>query len=412
VVTGRVVDELDEAVPLASVSLVRSRYVEGQKRLVALSGSSTDDRGEFRIFGVPPGDYVVSATFDMMDFGSRDRVRYVPTYYPGTPVASEAQRLTIGPGQELSGIIIALSRAATATVRGVIRSSGGASPGPFTFVTAREIHAPRPEARLARAIGASDGSFAIAGLLPGTYLVEARLMSELEFAATEVVVGGADVSGVTLVLSKGATARGRIRFDTDDPPKGLRPSQVFVMPALLDPDMEGMGMSGGPPVVRDDWSFELHGLRGRGFIRAGTLSDWQLKRVRREGVDVTDMPLDFVTDVDKLEIELTDRVTTVSGGVSDERGRVALDASVIVFADDAAKWGPHSRFIQSARPDQQGRFTIRGLPPGKYVAIAVDYLEPGEERDLDVLARWRQRGTIFTLSEDETHTLDLKLSGF
>jgi hypothetical protein len=55
-----------------------------------------------------------------------------------------------------------------------------------------------------------------------------------------------------------------------------------------------MEMSGGPPVARDDWSFELRGLRGRGFIRAGTLSeDWQMKRVRREGVDITDTPLDF-----------------------------------------------------------------------------------------------------------------------
>lgn len=81
-----------------------------------------------------------------------------------------------------------------------------------------------------------------------------------------------------------------------------------------------------------------------------------------------------------------------------------------MFADDPAKWGPHSRFIESARPDQQGRFTIHGLPPGKYVAIAVEYLEPGEERDPDLLQQWRPRGTSFTLSEGETHALDLKLS--
>jgi hypothetical protein len=171
-------------------------------------------------------------------------------------------------------------------------------------------------------------------------------------------------------------------------------------------------MSGGPPVTHDDWTFELHGLRGRGFIRAGTSSDWHMKRVRREGVDVTDTPVDFATDVDGLEIELTQRQTTVSGGVSDDRGGVALDATVIAFADDPRKWGPHSRFIGSARPDQQGRFTIEGLPPGRYVAIAVEYLEPGEEQDPDVLEGWRQGGTPFTLSEGETHALDLRLSKF
>jgi membrane-associated protease RseP (regulator of RpoE activity) len=412
VVTGRIVDETGEPVAHVSVSLDRRRYIDGARRLVAESSGSTDDRGEFRIFGVPPGDYVIAARFGETELGSRDRIRYVPTYFPGTPVASEAQRVTVGPGQEVPGITIALARAATATVRGVVRSSGQASVDPFTFVSAREIRGPQAYGHTATAIAAGDGSFAIAGLLPGAYFVEAQSTSGSEFASVEVVVDGSDVAGVTLMLSKGATARGRIRFDTGNPPQGLRPSQVFVMPTVVDHQMAGMGVSGRAPVTRDDWSFELQGLRGRGFIRAATLGDWEMKRVQREGVDVTDTPLDFSTDLDGLEIELTQKLTTVSGGVSDDRGGVALDATVIAFADDPGKWGPHSRFIQSARPDQQGRFTIRGLPPGRYIAIAVGYLEPGEERDSDALEAWRRGGTPFTLSEGETHALDLRLSKF
>ena len=413
VVTGRVVDETGEAVAQVSVSLERRRYIDGVRRLVAESGSSTDDRGEFRIFGVPPGDYLIVARFASMDMGSKDRVRYVPTYYPGTPVASEAQRVTVGLGQAVTGIMIALARAATATVRGVVRSSGEASFGPFTFVNAREIGGPQAYDGTATAVAAGDGSFAIAGLLPGTYVVEAR-SSGSEFASTEVVVEGSDVAGVTLLLSKGATARGRIRFDTGDPPQGMRPSQVFVLPAFVDSfgDHHLAGTDGGPPVTHDDWTFELQGLRGRGFIRAGTMGDWQMKEVRRQGVDVTDTPLDFATDVEGLEIELTQQETTVSGGVSDDRGGEALDATVIVFADDPGKWGPHSRFIESARPDQQGRFTITGLPPGRYVAIAVGYLQPGEEKDPDMLEGWRERATRFTLMEGETLTLALKLAAF
>jgi len=412
VVTGRVVDEVGEAVAQVSVSLARRRYIQGERRLVAQTGSSTDDRGEFRIYGVPPGEYVMIATFDGVDFGSKDRVRYVPTYYPATPVASEAQRVTVGPGQEVSGITIALARAATATVRGLVRSSGQKSVGPVTFIAAREIGGPRADGHMAMAVVAGDGAFAIAGLLPGSYLVEARSMSGPAVASREVVVEGYDIAGVSLVLSEGATARGRITFDTGKPPEGLRPSQVLVMPTLLDRHMESMEASGGPPVARDDWSFELRGLRGRGFIGAGPLTeDWRTKRVRREGIDITDTPLDFSNDIDELEIELTQRVTVVSGAVSNDRNGVALDATVIVFADDEGKWGPRSRSIESARLDQQGKFTIRGLPPGKYVAIAVGYLEPGEERDPELLQEWRPRGTSFTLLEGETHALDLKLSG-
>jgi hypothetical protein len=173
-----------------------------------------------------------------------------------------------------------------------------------------------------------------------------------------------------------------------------------------------MDVSAGPPVARDDWSFELHGLRGHGFIRAATMSDWEMKRVRREGADVTDTPLDFSADVDGLEIELTRQVTSVSGGVSGQPRRHGARRHRHRVCRRPGKWGPQSRFIGSARPDQQGRFTIKGLPPGRYVAIAVGYLEPGEERDPDLLDAWRRHATPFTLSEGQTHVLDLKLSAF
>lgn len=210
-VTGRVVDEAGEAVANVSVSLARHQYIDGARRLVDQDGRYTDDRGEFRIFGVPPGDYVIVAKFHETDLGSRDRMRYVPTYYPGSPHASAAQRITVGVGQEVPGIIIALVRATTATIRGVVRGSGDASAGPFTFVSAREIGGPQAYGHMAMAVTAGDGSFTIAGLLPGTYLVEARSMTESELASREVVIDGSDVGGVVVLLSKGATARGRIR---------------------------------------------------------------------------------------------------------------------------------------------------------------------------------------------------------
>jgi protocatechuate 3,4-dioxygenase beta subunit len=407
VVAGRIVDEAGDPVPHVSVSLARRQYIEGARRLVSQIAGTTDDRGEFRVFGVPPGEYFLLARFDAGGFGGRDTVRYVPTYYPGTALVGEAQRIAVAIGEEISGITIPLARARTATVRGILRAGDGVLP-PFTFVTAREADAAHAYGEGASAVAGGDGSFVLTGLLPGTYAVEARSPIGREFASADVTVHSADVGGLSLILSKGVTARGRIRFDTGMPPQGLRPSQVLLMSSLVDRPMTAA--AGGPPAVADDWSFEVQGLRGRGFIRAATLGDWQMKSVRLEGNDVTDMPLDFGADIEDLEIELTGRLTTVSGVVTDDRGAATVDGTIVVFADDPDKWGAQSRFIESARPDQQGRYTVRGLPPGRYRAIAVGYLEPGEERDPELLESWREAATAFTLTEGETRTLDLILS--
>jgi hypothetical protein len=65
---------------------------------------------------------------------------------------------------------------------------------------------------------------------------------------------------------------------------------------------------------------------------------------------------------------------------------------------------------QHCRPDQDGRFKVRSLPPGSYYAIAVDYAEPGESNDPDFLERVRSKATSFSLNDGEAKTLDLKIN--
>ena len=80
-----------------------------------------------------------------------------------------------------------------------------------------------------------------------------------------------------------------------------------------------------------------------------------------------------------------------------------------MFAGDADRWS-FPRYQRVARPDQDGRFKITGLPPGRYYAIALDYIDQSEANDPDFLDRLRLRSTGFSLGEGETKQLDLKLS--
>jgi hypothetical protein len=406
VVTGRVLDEAGEPVVGASIALGRYGYQSGVRRLTTAHRASTNDRGEFRAFGISPGEYYVAASFGGADFGSAERTRYVRTFYPGTASTINAQRIAVRVGDELSGIDLSMIRARTAELSGTVRMADGTPPLRHGSISARPKDGDTDRSHAG--IVQPDGSFTIRGLLPGVYSVDARA-DDGRGATTDVTISDSDVSGVALVISQGATARGRIRFDAPAPPAGVAPSQVIV--EVTPPTGEAMSRYTGPNTARPDWTFEITGVVGRQLLFAGTIGVWQMKSVRLNGREIIDTPIDFGNgDVDGIEIVLTDRVTEVLGRVKDERGSTVSDATIVLFAESRDRWWRHSRHISSARPDQEGRFSIKGLPPGRYLAVALDYVEPGEERDPERLEEWRARATGVTIGEGETRSIDLTLT--
>jgi hypothetical protein len=137
-----------------------------------------------------------------------------------------------------------------------------------------------------------------------------------------------------------------------------------------------------------------------------------LKEVRVNGADVTDSGIEFKPGeaVSGLDIVLTSKLTEVKGAVTAAGSQPVKDYTLVVFSDNPDRWtAPSSRYIASARPDQEGRFQVKNLPAGGYYAIAVEYLPQGEWNDPEVLERLRPTATKFTLGEGESKVLDLKL---
>ena len=169
----------------------------------------------------------------------------------------------------------------------------------------------------------------------------------------------------------------------------------------------------GPSKVNDDFTFEMKVQPGQRLIRLGSQAPGvSLKAVRVNGDDVTDSGIDFRPnqDVSGVEVELTTQQSELSGMVTDGRGQTVKDYSVVVFARDPARWTYASRYFGGGRPDQDGRFQVRSLPPGDYYAIALDYVEPGAGTDPEFIERIRDRATPFSITDGGAKTLDLKIA--
>ena len=207
---------------------------------------------------------------------------------------------------------------------------------------------------------------------------------------------------------------GRVTDEAGQPPT-IQSARVRVTPRPLDgsqgfapPGGGGAGPDNGR--VRDDWSFSAV-VQGPARLRATVPDGVIVKAIVQDGRDISDNVIDLPSGqtLDRVQIVLSTKVTSVIGQLTDDKGAPLPDGTILVFSTDADKWSEDSRFVKSARPDQQGKYEVRGLPPGEYLAVAVDYVEEGSWNDPEYLESIRRFGQRLKLGEGDAQTVSLKL---
>src|SRR4029453_3428506 len=122
--------EFGEPIADVQVSALRNQFTASGARPVNTSRlAATNDIGEFRLFGVPPGQYFLSASYrgQFMSVGptTGDTSGYAVTYYPGTADIASAQKLTVGLGGSISDVTLMLVPTRTARVSGIVIDGQG-----------------------------------------------------------------------------------------------------------------------------------------------------------------------------------------------------------------------------------------------------------------------------------------------
>ncbi len=426
VLGGRITDEFGEAVANATVVAFRYGYQAGARRMLPIpsanSRDTTDDQGHYRLFGLPPGEYYVSAMLrsaggEVTDPMGGEPSGYAGTYYPGTPNILEASRVTLAVSQENTSVSFGLIATRLVRVAGqVISSDGSPAANGMVMLLPGGGGAAGRAAMQGGSGGRTDqtGGFKLTNVAPGRYQVQARMgmRGDGEMAKMDLTVGAEDVDGLVLITAPGAKATGVVVSDSGEP-LDFRAQQMQIAARPAAPDAPQLGGGpGGNGRVLDNWTFELANLTDARLIRANVPQGWTLKSVFLNGQDVTDVPTEFPPGqtVTGLQVVLSKKITALSGLVTD-RGRPALDATVVVFPADEKLWTFQSRFIRAARPDQDGKYQIPALPASSdYLVVAVQGLEDGQAGDPEFLATIKDLGAKFSLGDGETKAVDVKLS--
>ena len=445
-ITGTVYDERGEPMPGVPVMAWEYRTaLNGDRTLEFSSGFetvNTDDRGVYRVYGLPPGEYTIGTSWSYHGLPydvriptdaeiraafqastqtgqgqpappppSAPRYNYSPVFAPGVIDPMTAAAVTIAAGEERAGIDLRMQFMPMSRIEGTIVSpDGGAYSGTLTIgrrspVQALNSGSVRP--------GMTDTKFTSGSLSPGTYTVLMEVEKQGDkpalWAQATVELSPGEPAQVNLVLQPALTVTGKILFEgaTLTPPADL--SKVLV-------SLRGSGWSASTTTTIDSsGGLTITGVIPAEYSITGSVPGakpgapaWRVRSVTVGGRDVTDRRFELGAGVTDLTVTFSDQISELTGKITTPAGVPATDYFVIVLPADRAYWTPGSRRIVSARPDRAGQYVFRTLPAGEYrVAVTTDLI-PRDLQDAAALERLAAQSVSVTLGVGEKKTFDLR----
>jgi hypothetical protein len=367
VITGRVLDADGE--PVEGVN-VMAQGITG-------AFSITDDQGQFRLGGLAPGKYTVSATPrsnnnyppEIRTDGTTES-HYSPTWFPSSLDVKGAQRVEVTAGSETSGIEVRLVRTPIVAIRGkVIGMPAGTRNA-------------RVQVRRDNSFGQGtqlkpDGSFEVWRVDPGKQQVTAMWFgdgSPSQTSSVEVDVAGENINGIQLRYTPPFDIPGTLQFDDEQakPPQpkaqsagAQNPQQNMIGGGprirFQAVDFNGMSRPPQPADVAPDGSFTLHQVSPNRYRIGVTWQPTYIKSMRFGDTSIEGEVLDLtnVTSGAPLTVVLSSAMAQITGTITDSNGP-APGVQIVLLTPSMERY---PNFTMSG---QDGTYTFKNIPPGNY----------------------------------------------
>jgi hypothetical protein len=415
VISGRVQNENGDLLPWVRVSALRATYLRGKRALNSEITVVTNDLGEYRLFGLRPGRYFVSAIYkpgqrleageDDEDAADAGKSGYVPTYYPNSTDPAKGVAITIRTGDEISSTDFQLEPTTVYSIRGHVNNFGARrnaanvilalesrSTGLGWSVPTRQSLVDKP-----------DGTFEVQNVLPGAYTLTASWFDEgRRYQARQAVdITSIDAEGLQLSLSPGMDIRGIVSWD---PKPSLDRDSLTV-------SMRAVGTAfqyGAQARVVANGTFLLRDV-SEGLYRIATFGqsqDCYLKSIRYAGMEVSDDEFNVIRGTQAtLEVTISSRGAHVQGMVKNADGLPAAGVRVVLVPEEAHRNEFH--LFKQTTTDPYGRFDIHGIAPGDYKLFSWEQVEQSVWEDPEFLKPFESKGESISLQEGEAKSTEL-----
>ena len=349
---------------------------------------------------------------------------YSNVCFPGSS-PTPTTMIPVAAGEEKAGIDIQLQLTQVARIEGTLVPPPGETLGSVQVGLVPVGDAVTPSMDRAFPDMGEQGRFVFPSVPGGHYRILARSMpmnmgppgsspasakpSRL-WANAEVVIAGQDVTGVVLELQKGTTVTGQVALNsTATTQMDFTRMMLNLFPAAPESSMMMFASSTSPATVEASGRFTISDVfPGSYRVSAsfpGTTAgpSWVVHSVTVEGEDVLDTPLDVAgrAAITGMVVTMTDRLTELSGTLVDEKGKPALDQTLVLYPVEEKYRVFQSRRIRTTRAGEDGHYSFRMVPPGDYRLATILDPEPGSWYDKAVLSDLDSSAVRISLAEGE-----------
>jgi hypothetical protein len=427
-ISGRVRDASGRPQSNLDVIAYSIVYNNGYPTLQARVTKPTNDRGEFRLFWLLPGEYYLAAAPHppATPVATAAREQIVRTYFPNVQDVGSALPVNIKAGDQLTGMEIETQTVTLAKISGKVTTTIppeetaesaaaiGAPTGPLTAIMLMSRNPAKPDlpGGNTSTIGTiqlnagGTGQFEIGGLLPGQYDLYARLAESnanggagFAFGYTPLDIRGEDVTGISISVHRTVPVTGVVTLNGNAPQQNT--FRVSIQPDGSSTRLGVYQAVAQRPVTADtNGNFNIIAVPpGRYHLQTGpgVPPDVYIADVI-QGVSVFDSGFEVGSEVpNPLRVILKSGAASIEGTIEDAQGKVFPDATVVLVPPPDRRM--NRALYHTATSDSTGHFMLRNVAPGDYKVFAWQTIPAGAYFNSNFLAKYEGRGRPVAVNE-------------